>query len=168
MRLSMRACRLALVCAVLMILPVAAQTRWAALGPDGGDVRSLSYDPQNPDHILLGTSSGELFASTDRGASWRRLAHLGDDDDYVLDHIVFDPAHHLIWIAAWSIEDNSRGDLFRSSDGGRTWEPVSGMHNKSIRSFAVSQTDPNILVAGALDGVFRSDDRGKTWRRISP
>ena len=40
------------------------------MGPDGGDVRSLSFDPKNPDHILLGTSSGELFASHDRGATW--------------------------------------------------------------------------------------------------
>ena len=34
--------------------------QWTALGPDGGDVRSLSYDPQNPDRIYLGTSTGTL------------------------------------------------------------------------------------------------------------
>lgn len=143
-------------------------SQWTPIGPDGGDVRSLSFDPQNPDHILLGTSSGELFQSTDRGVTWSRLAHLGSGDDYVLDHIVFDPAHHTIYVAAWSIEDNTRGDLFRSTNGGRKWEIVEGLHNKSIRSLAVAASDPRVLIVGALDGMFRSDDRGESWRRISP
>jgi photosystem II stability/assembly factor-like uncharacterized protein len=168
---SLRKCGLAVTLGVAVLLAAemaVAQSRWTPLGPDGGDVRSLSYDPANPDHILLGTSSGELFSSTDRGATWSRLAHLGSDDDYVLDHIVFDTEHHVIYVAAWSIEDNGRGDLFRSRDGGRSWEAIEGMHNKSIRSFAMAQTNHDILAVGALDGVFRSDDRGKTWQRISP
>ena len=165
---SMRSLFVYFVAVAVLSSAAFAQQRWTPLGPDGGDVRSLSFDPENPDHILLGTSSGELFASHDRGVTWKRSAHLGQDDDYVLDHIVFDAAHRLIWIGAWSIEDNNRGDLFRSTDGGRTWETVSAMHNKSIRSFAVAQSNSDILVVGALDGVFRSDDRGKSWKRISP
>ena len=31
---------------------------WQVMGPDGGDARSLAYDAHNPDHILLGTSTG--------------------------------------------------------------------------------------------------------------
>src|SRR5215471_8388489 len=45
------------------------------IGPDGGDVRSLTYDPHNADRILLGTSSGQMFESNDRGATWTRFAH---------------------------------------------------------------------------------------------
>ncbi|MBI1740273.1 MAG: hypothetical protein HYR57_05270, partial [Candidatus Koribacter versatilis] len=33
---------------------------WQVLGPDGGDARSLAYDSHNPDHMLLGTSTGQL------------------------------------------------------------------------------------------------------------
>jgi photosystem II stability/assembly factor-like uncharacterized protein len=141
---------------------------WTPIGPDGGDARSLSYDPQNPNHILLGTSSGDLFSSTDNGLTWSRLAHLGSGHDLVLDHIVFDPVLKSIYIAAWSIDDISRGDLFRSRDGGRTWQALPGMHNKSIRSFAIAPSNHWSLVAGALDGVFRSTDAGETWQRISP
>src|ERR1700690_749366 len=65
--------------------------QWTALGPDGGDVRSLAYDPQNPDHIFLGTSTGSLFSSTDGGKNWSKFAHLGSGDDYVIDHLVIDP-----------------------------------------------------------------------------
>src|SRR5215472_11909426 len=82
------------------------RTEWTPIGPDGGDARSLSYDPENPNHILLGTSSGDLFSSTDEGISWSRLAHLGSGHDLVLDHIVFDPELKAIYIAAWSIDDN--------------------------------------------------------------
>ena len=41
--------------------------QWAVLGPDGGDVRSLAYDPHNPDQYLLGTSTGTMFVSSDGG-----------------------------------------------------------------------------------------------------
>src|SRR5664279_4304142 len=66
---------------------------WRLIGPEGGDVRSLAYDPGDPNHILLGTSAGQLFVSQEGGNSWTLFAHLGAGDDYVLDHIIFDPTH---------------------------------------------------------------------------
>ena len=91
--------------------------QWVALGPDGGDVRSLSYDPRNPDHIFLGTSTGTLFASQDGGRNWARFAHLGSGDDYVLDHIAFDSENpNRMFVAAWSVENQQSGDLFRKID----------------------------------------------------
>jgi len=142
--------------------------QWTALGPDGGDVRSLAYDPQNPDHIFLGTSTGTLFSSTDGGHSWTRFAHLGNGDDYVIDHLAIDPqSPNKMYAAAWSVENQQAGDLFRSNDGGTTWETTPAMHGKSIRAMAIASSDSKTLVAGALDGVFRSTDSGKNWQRIS-
>ena len=142
--------------------------QWTALGPDGGDVRSLAYDPQNPDHIFLGTSTGTLFSSTDGGHTWSRLAHLGSGDDYVIDHLAFDPqSPNKMFAAAWSVENQQSGDLFRSNDAGKTWETISAMHNKSIRAMAIAPSDSKTLVVGALDGVFRSSDAGKSWQKIS-
>ena len=142
---------------------------WPVLGPDGGDVRSLSYDPANPDHIFLGTNTGTIFVSHDNGHSWTRFAHLGDGDDYVLDHIAIDPKNPKnMYAAAWSVVNQQAGDLFRSRDGGKNWEPLPGMHGKSIRAFAIAASDSRVLVAGALDGVYRSNDGGNNWQRISP
>ena len=142
--------------------------QWTALGPDGGDVRSLTYDPQNPDHIFLGTSTGSLFTSTDGGHSWTKFAHLGNGDDYVIDHLAIDPqSPNKMYAAAWSVENQQAGDLFRSNDGGTTWETTPAMHGKSIRAMAISASDSKTLVAGALDGVFRSTDGGKNWQKIS-
>ena len=142
--------------------------QWTALGPDGGDVRSLAYDPQNPDHIFLGTSTGTLFFSTDGGHTWARSAHLGNGDDYVIDHLAIDPqSPNKMYAAAWSVENQQAGDFFRSNDGGTTWETTPAMHGKSIRAMAIAASDSKTLIAGALDGVFRSTDSGKNWQRIS-
>ena len=96
--------------------------QWTALGPDGGDVRSLGFDPQNPDRIYLGTSTGTLFLSSDGGHNWSRLAHLGDDDN-VLDHIAIDPQNPKhIFVSAWSVVNQQAGDVYRSHDGGNNWK----------------------------------------------
>ena len=76
---------------VLLAVTLASASSWKELGPDGGDARSLAFDPHNPDRILLGTSSGQLYMSTDRGHSWSRFAQIGVGDDYVLDNTAFDP-----------------------------------------------------------------------------
>ena len=141
---------------------------WQVMGPDGGDARSLAYDAHNPDHILLGTSTGQMFSSEDAGRTWSRLARLGGDD-YVLDHISIDHQNpKRIYVSAWSVSSQQIGEVFRSKDGGRNWETLPAMHGKSIRAMAMYHADSRILVAGALDGVYRSKDGGDSWERLSP
>jgi photosystem II stability/assembly factor-like uncharacterized protein len=151
----------------LSAIPLAAQ-QWVPLGPDGGDVRSLAYDPTSPDKIYLGTSTGQLFTSNDDGRTWLRLAQFGTSNDFVVDHIAVTLQDGTLYVATWSVQDNEVGDLFRSRDHGKTWDVLPGMHGKSIRSFAIAASDPKILIAGTLDGVYRSFDGGHSWDRISP
>jgi photosystem II stability/assembly factor-like uncharacterized protein len=158
-----------LLAAVVLSAGVGAQP-WQPLGPDGGSVRSLAFDPNDPDRIFLGTSAGVVYLSRDHGQNWSRLARLGSPEEMVLDHIVVDPsnAEHL-YAAAWNAQaPNSDGDLYRSKDGGKSWERSPEMRGKSIRALAMAASDPKILVAGVLDGVFRSRDGGESWERISP
>ena len=156
-------------CAVVLFLVNGFASDWQLIGPEGGNVRSLAYDPSNPDRIILGTSAGQLFVSQDGGNSWTLFAHLGPSDDYVFDHVVFDPTHPAtIYAAAWGLFDDNDGGVFRSDDGGLSWHELMGAHGKSIRALAMAPSDHNTLVIGALDGVFRSRDGGATWERISP
>ena len=142
--------------------------QWTALGPDGGDVRSLTYDPHNPDHIFLGTSTGTIFVSTNGGQDWSRVAHLGSGDDYVIDHIALDPQNsEKMYAAVWSVENQQAGDLFHSHNSGKTWESVPAMHGKSIRAMSIAASDSKVLTVGTLDGVYRSQDAGKNWDKIS-
>jgi photosystem II stability/assembly factor-like uncharacterized protein len=146
----------------------AAQAQWRLLGPEGGDARAFGSDPADSKHLLLGTSDGSLYTTSDGGESWSFLSRLGDRQDYVLDHIVFLPGDsNTIYVSAWSVEAGD-GDLFVTHDGGRNWRTIPGMHGKSIRSFALAPSDSKILVAGTLDGVYSSHDAGANWTRITP
>jgi photosystem II stability/assembly factor-like uncharacterized protein len=153
---------------VMLLCASAWAGQWTSLGPDGGDVRSFSFDPKNPDHIFLGTSTGTIFLSTNGGHDWSRFAHLGIGEDYVIDHIVVDPKDPAkMYVSTWSVENQQAGDFFRSHDSGKNWEPVPTMHGKSIRAMSISASDSNVLVAGTLDGVYRSNDAGASWQKIS-
>jgi photosystem II stability/assembly factor-like uncharacterized protein len=155
--------------ALLFALPAASPAQWIPLGPEGGDVRSLTYDPHDPRRIFLGTSASQLFVSTDNGSTWSRLARLGEGEDYVLDAMEVDPRSGTLYVAAWSANlETAGGDLFRSRDGGRTWQALPGMRQKSIRALLLAPSDANVIVVGARDGVFRSRDGGDNWERISP
>ena len=160
----------ALLAALLMCASLPAQQPWQPLGPDGGTVRSLAFDPKNPDRIFLGTSAGNLYLSSDNGKTWSRYARLGSAAEMVLDHIVIDPVDAKnMFVAAWNAQlPVSDGDLFRSHDGGKSWEIVADLHGKSLRALSMALSDPKVLVAGALDGIYRSHDGGHAWERISP
>jgi photosystem II stability/assembly factor-like uncharacterized protein len=149
---------------------LAGEPSWQPVGPDGGTVRSLAIDPRDPDRIFLGTSAGNLYLSTDNGASWSRFARPDKYGEMVLDHIAIDPTDTKnIFVAAWNAQlPNSDGDLFRTKDGGKSWEIVADLHGKSLRALSIATANPKILVVGALDGIYRSRDGGRAWERISP
>jgi len=70
------------------------------------------------------------------------------------------------------------GGLFKSSDGGVTWESVFNHEPvSSIGAIAVAPSDPNVVYVGTGepnlrndvafgDGIWKSADAGKTWQRI--
>ncbi|MGE5322441.1 MAG: transcriptional regulator [Actinomycetota bacterium] len=169
----MRYCTRVLPIVLLLMLssaPWAVGQVWQPLGPEGGTVRSLAFDPRNPDRIFLGTSAGRIYLSTDNGASWSRFAHLGSSAEMVLDHIIIDPVNNRnIYVGAWNAQLPDRdGEIFRSKDSGKTWDIMADMHGKSVRALAMAPSDPRVLVAGTLDGIYRTRDGGDNWERISP
>ena len=71
------------------------------------------------------------------------------------------------------------GGLWKTSDGGTTWRPVTDgqIHSSSIGAVAVSESNPDVVYIGAGeaelrastiqgDGVYRSSDAGKTWTHV--
>jgi photosystem II stability/assembly factor-like uncharacterized protein len=159
---------LTVIAAVMCVTPMEAQS-WMLLGPNGGDARSFADGSSDANRILLGTSTGTIFLSTDGGHSWSHWAHLGKENHYVIDHIIVDPTDsNIIFCSAWSVDSRESGEVFVSHDGGRTWSALPAMHGRPVRSLAMSEANPHILVEGGLDGVYLTTDSGNQWERISP
>ncbi len=154
---------LILLAILLISAPVFAQWRRAALY--GADVRALIVDPVEPDTYYLGTSSGELYVSTDGAKSWRNPFGGIPFPGYVVDSLVVDRTHRL-WAACWGLWGG--GVIAVSDDQGKTWtRRDSGLEDFSVRALAVDPHDANFVVAGGLTGVYRSRDGGGTWQKIS-
>ncbi len=141
---------------------------WFALGPYGGNVRSLAADPLNPKHVYLGTETGWIYDSGDGGSSWNRLAELTRSEDLVISRILVDPGNPKRLIVSAFRFDRPDGGVFVSEDHGKTWYAQAEMRGQSVRSLARSASDPRVLAAGTLQGVFLSKDNGVHWSQISP
>jgi photosystem II stability/assembly factor-like uncharacterized protein len=71
------------------------------------------------------------------------------------------------------------GGLWKTTDAGITWKPVTDgqLHSSSVGAVAVSESNPDIVYIGMGetelrasilqgDGMYKSVDGGKTWRHI--
>lgn len=160
-------CLLALCCALPRLSW--AQT-WHSMGPPGGDVRATATDPQRTTRLYLGTADGHVFGSQDAGETWKLLGRVSPRTDSVVSTMLVDPrSSQTLFAGSWT-RDPSRGDgggIFRSDDGGLTWR-ASGLAGQAVRTLVQAPSNPEVLVAGTLEGVFSSQDSGATWQRISP
>jgi len=83
----------------------------------------------------------------------------GPEGGYVT-AIVVDPIiPHSVYAATCG------GGVYRSTDGGNTWQPSStGLGEACVLSLAGDPLDPRVLYAGTShSSAYRSVDRGKTW-----
>ena len=152
--------------AIVCVGSARAQT-WRQVGPPGGTVISLAADPHNINQLFLGTADGHVFTTSDEGAHWQLLSRIGTGQDDVITHIIVDPRDsHRLYASTWTLYSGG-GGVYRSDDGGRTWNII-GLAHETVRALAQSSTDPKLLLAGSLSGVYRSQDDGATWVRITP
>ena len=159
----MRKLLISITLAVIIAIPVSAQ--WRRAGLFGADVRALVADPNEPDTLFLGTSSGEVYVSTDAAKSWTLPRNGAPFPGYIVDNLLIDRKSRL-WAASWGLWDG--GVIAVSEDRGRTWSRRDkGLEDFSVRAIAVDPNDADFVVVGGLTGVYRSTDGGLEWEQIS-
>ncbi|MEO6726161.1 MAG: hypothetical protein ABIU20_10320 [Blastocatellia bacterium] len=143
-------------------------------GPFGGDITVLTIDPNNADRILIGSSDGQMYRSTDAGTIWKRLRPGINAAGFIIKIIYFDREKANVIYAGVTPQtqtdlgkDSDTGGLFISEDSGESWREIPGMRGRAMRSLSQSASDPNVMAIAASDGIYRSADRGKTWEMIS-
>ncbi len=153
-------------CAAAIFLP--AQT-FQPLGPTGGDVRSLAADASHSGTVYLGTTDGDVFGSRDAGDHWARLGRTGDDPTAVVSALLVDEHDgSTLFATTWTRgRGGESGAVYVSHDAGRSFQ-FAGLTGHALRALAQAPSDPNVLVAGGLDGVFLTRDHAITWKRITP
>lgn len=140
---------------------------FTAIGPQGGDVRSLAKDPSDPRRVYAGTVDGILYASSNAGASWTRLDPGFPLRGASLDDILVTERGEL-FVAFWKI-DGTGGGIARSSNRGQSFRMVAaGLEGEAVRGLARAASDPSVFVAVTRTGVFRSSNEAESFARISP
>ncbi|MBA2341213.1 MAG: peptidoglycan-binding protein [Pyrinomonadaceae bacterium] len=145
---------------------VAQQTgNWQITGPPGGDVRTIDIDPQDAQHLLIGTLDGQIYRSQDGGASWSQLKNFSRPGLYI-DHIIIDPRNSgTIYVAAHRHKES--GGFFKSTDGGETWRESAQLRAEALHSMTQDSQNQDTLLVGTNNGVYRSADAGETWTKLS-
>ena len=147
-----------------------ATTKWVSVTglPLAGQVSALAVANGNPDHLLAGTSTGELVRSDNATAepglvSWTRAA---PRSGYV-SSIAFDPANTDVAYATYA-GFGGGAHVWKTSDGGTTWASLDGTGDGALpdipmHSLAVDPTRPGRLFLGTDLGLFVSTDSGAHW-----
>ena len=148
-------------------------------------------DPRNPGLLLLSEGGGHLgpsvFRSTDNGATWTeaekppQFPKADDGSGRAVDHVFWLTPGHPSQPKVWYAGTSPQG-LFKSLDGGNTWEEVKGLNNHpdffdwrggdkdgtpdgpKLHSVIVDHSDPKHLIVGMSGGgIFESRDEGESW-----
>ncbi|MBZ5533982.1 MAG: glycoside hydrolase [Acidobacteriia bacterium] len=140
-----------------------------------------------------------LYRSTDGGQSFQKVLPIEDknadaknsegknkdvNENVGADDVLIDPTDsNIVYATLWEARqgpwengawNGSRGGIFKSTDGGATFQQLAGGLPKEIiqAHIAISDSDPKRLFASvgfkpASVALFRSDDAGATWTQAT-
>src|SRR5829696_3425483 len=150
-----------------------------AIGPAvmGGRIAAIDAVPKDPLTVYVGAAGGGVWKSTDGGIAWKSVF---DDNVQSIGAIAIDPkSPKTVWVGtgeSWTRNSTSVGDgLYKSTDGGDSWQRVGLENSERIARIQVSPADGNTVwacVTGHLwgsheeRGVFKTTDGGKTWKKV--
>jgi photosystem II stability/assembly factor-like uncharacterized protein len=157
-------------------------------------IGSIAIAPSDPDIIYVGSGEGlhrpdlsigdGIYKSTDGGKNW---THLGLREGQQIPALAIDPRDSKRVFAAvlgHPYGPNEERGLFRSTDGGQSWEKVLYKNeNTGASDVEIDPSNPNTVYAslwearegpwednnvfnGTGGGLFKSTDGGTTWHPL--
>src|SRR5689334_16914294 len=151
---------------------------WRSVGPfRGGRVLAVTGDPVDARRFYFGAVNGGVWRTDDAGRTWQPIfdsVNVGS-----IGAIAIAPSNPKI-IYVGSGEADMRSDIaqgigmFRSGDGGASWQAIGLSDTQQIGKILVDPRNPDVLLVAALGhpygpnaerGVFRSTDGGKHWTK---
>ncbi len=170
---------------------------WRVDGPHflGHVVSHLCLDPRDGRTLLAAAKTGHLgptvFRSTNLGRTWKEAAKppafakaAEGQTGRAVDHTFWLTPGHASETGTWYAGTSPQG-LFRSEDGGVSWEPLPGVNDNlqlrewmgsvqdgtpdgpKLHSIIVDPRDPNHLYFGMSGGgVHESTDAGSSWKTL--
>ncbi len=165
---------------------------WIHLGlRDGFQIPALAIDPRDPNRVfaaVLGHPYGPnqergLFRSTDGGQSWQKAIYKNENTG--ASDVEIDPSNpDVIYASMWEAREGpwedgnevngTSGGLFKSTDSGDTWLPLTNGLPKDLSQIyvAIAPSDARrlyatIAIASGPLAFYRSDDSGENWSKIT-
>ncbi|MDQ6656494.1 MAG: hypothetical protein M3Y80_11865, partial [Verrucomicrobiota bacterium] len=160
--------------------PLFKNLKTRAIGPAimGGRVSDIAIDPRNPGVFFVGFATGGVFKTGDNGTTWDPV--FDKESTLSIGAVAIAPSDSdVVWVGTGEANDrNSSGwgnGVYRSTDGGSTWQNVGLKESRAIGRIIVHPKDPNVAyvavsghlwVDGGERGLFKTTDGGKTWKPI--
>lgn len=150
------------------------------IGPyRGGRSTTVTGIPQKPYTFLMGTTGGGVWITEDAGENWENISDEFFDVGSMGAVQVADSDPNVIYAGTGTADirgntSTGRG-LYRSLDGGKTWEFMGLREAGQIARILVHPRNPELLYVAALGhpfgtneerGVFRSSDGGESWEQV--
>ncbi|HEV8376046.1 MAG TPA: glycosyl hydrolase [Candidatus Polarisedimenticolia bacterium] len=150
------------------------------IGPavTSGRVGDLAIHPKDRSTWYVAVASGGVWKTTTAGTTWTPI--FDGEGSYSIGSVTLDPRNPLVvWVGTG--ENNSQrsvgygNGLYKSTDGGKTWENVGLKSSEHIAKILIDPRDSNVVIVAAQGplwssggdrGLYKTLDGGKSWKQV--